>query len=147
MPSDSEKHRFSWRGFRKISAKLPILHASRHVCGIGGHTRTEKCLWRFSLQMHCNGRKSPTVAQVVRKFRSAVDTAPLSADVKLTYLKTLVTGKAKAAIANFAYCGSMYQEALRTLEQKFGQPQEVVGAYLETLSIHLCKNAQFREHL
>ena len=51
--SDSEKRRFSWRGFHKISAKLPILHALRHVCGIGGHTRTEKCLWRFSLQMHC----------------------------------------------------------------------------------------------
>ena len=33
---------------------MPILHALRHVCGIGGHTRTEKCLWRFSLQMHCN---------------------------------------------------------------------------------------------
>ena len=50
----SEKHQFSWRGFCKISAKLLILHALRHVCGIGGHTRTEKCLWRFSLQMHCN---------------------------------------------------------------------------------------------
>ena len=59
MPSDSEKRRFSWRGFRKISAKLPILHALRHVCGIGGHTRTEKCLWRFSLQMHCNGPQNP----------------------------------------------------------------------------------------
>ena len=56
MHSDSEKRRFSWRGFRKISAKLPILHALRHVCGIGGHTRTEKCLWRFSLQMHSNGK-------------------------------------------------------------------------------------------
>ena len=54
MPSDSEKRQFSWRGFNKISAKLPILHALRHVCGIGVHTRTEKCLWRFSLQMHCN---------------------------------------------------------------------------------------------
>ena len=68
------------------------------------------------------------------QFRSAVDSAPLSADVKLTYLKTLVTGKAKTAIANFAYCGSMYREALRTLERKFGQPQAVVGAYLEKLS-------------
>ena len=68
------------------------------------------------------------------QFRSAVDSAPLSADVKLTYLKTLVTGKAKTAIANFAYCGSMYQEALRTLERKFGQPQAVIGAYLEKLS-------------
>ena len=54
MPSDSEKRQFSWRGSRKISAKLPILHVLRHVCGIGGHTRTEKCLWQFSLQMHCN---------------------------------------------------------------------------------------------
>ena len=54
MPSDSEKRQFLWRGFRKVSAKLPILHALRHVCGIGRHTRTEKCLWRFSLQMHCN---------------------------------------------------------------------------------------------
>ena len=44
MPSDSEKRRFSWRGFRKISAKLPILrlalsaesediHAQKSVCG------------------------------------------------------------------------------------------------------------------
>ena len=55
MRSDSQQRRFSWRGFRKISAKLPNLLALRHVCGIGGHTRTEKCLWRFSLQMHCNG--------------------------------------------------------------------------------------------
>ena len=68
MPSDSEKRRFSWRGFRKISAKLPILHAFRHVCGIGGHTRTEKCLWRFSLQMHCNvkARKSSIISKVNR---------------------------------------------------------------------------------
>ncbi len=29
----------------------------------------------------------------------------ISNDVKLTYLKTLVKGKAKCAIAEFAYCG------------------------------------------
>ena len=68
------------------------------------------------------------------QFRSAVDSAPLSPDVKLTYLKTLVTGKAKLAIANFAYCGSMYPQALKTLERKFGQPQAVVGAHLDKLS-------------
>ena len=55
MPSDSEKRQFLWRGFRKINAKLPILHALILVCGIGGHTRTKKCLWQFRLQMHCNG--------------------------------------------------------------------------------------------
>ena len=55
-------------------------------------------------------------------------------DVKLTYLKTLVTGKAKTAIAEFGYCGAMYRDALKTLERKFGQPQAVVTAYLDKLA-------------
>ena len=41
------------------------------------------------------------------QFKSAIDSAQLTDDVKLTYLKTLVTGKAKTAIAEFAYCGAM----------------------------------------
>ena len=68
------------------------------------------------------------------QFKSAIDSAPLSDDVKLTYLKTLVTGKAKVAIAEFAYCGAMYKDALKTLERKFGQPQAVVTAYLDKLA-------------
>ena len=36
------------------------------------------------------------------QFLSAVDSARLSDDVKLTYLKTLVTGKNKNATAGFA---------------------------------------------
>ena len=67
------------------------------------------------------------------QFRSAIDSAPLTDDVKLTNLKTLVTGKAKTAIAEFAYCGAMYRDALKTLERKFGQPQAVVTAYLDKL--------------
>ena len=51
------------------------------------------------------------------KFKSAID--PQS-------LKNLVTGKAKTAIAEFAYCGVMYKDALKTLERIFGQPQAVV---------------------
>ena len=39
------------------------------------------------------------------QFKSAIDSQSLTDDVKLTYLKTLVTGKAKIAIAEFAYCG------------------------------------------
>ena len=35
------------------------------------------------------------------QFKSAIDLAPLTDDVKLTYLETLVTGKAKAAIAEY----------------------------------------------
>ena len=66
-------------------------------------------------------------------FKSAVDSSHLSNDVKLTFLKLLVSGKAKDAIEQFAYCGSMYEEALRTLQRKFGQPQAVVSVYLEKL--------------
>ena len=66
--------------------------------------------------------------------KSAIDSAPLTDDVKLTYLKTLVTGKAETAIADFAYCGKMYRNARKTLERKFGQPQAVVTAHLEKLA-------------
>ena len=68
------------------------------------------------------------------QFCSTVDAASLSDDVKLTYLKTLVTGKAKSAIAEFAYSGRMYKDALKTLERMFGQPQNVITARLDKLS-------------
>ena len=48
------------------------------------------------------------------QFKSAIDSQSLTDDVKLTYLKTLVTGKAKTAISEFAYCGAIYKHALRT---------------------------------
>ena len=68
------------------------------------------------------------------QFKSAKDSQFLTDDVKLTFLKILVTGKAKSAIAEFAYCGAMYKDALKTLERKFGQPQAVVSAHLDKLS-------------
>ena len=68
------------------------------------------------------------------QFKSAIDSQSLTDDVKLTYLKTLVTSKAKTAIAEFAYCGAMYKDALRTLERKFGQSQAVVSAHLDKLN-------------
>ena len=68
------------------------------------------------------------------QFKNTIDSQSLTDDVKLTYFKTLVTGKAKAAIAEFTYCGAMYKDALRTLEGKFGQPQAVVSAHLDKLN-------------
>ena len=59
------------------------------------------------------------------QFKSSIDSQPLSDDIKLTYLKTLVVGKAKDAIEEFAYCGKLYRNALKTLEPNFGQPQAV----------------------
>ena len=85
---------------------------------------------------------SPTVARKYGQFKSATDSQSLTDDVKLTYtidihifyLKILLTGKAKTAIGEFAYCGTMYKDALRTLEQKLGQPQAVVSAHLDKLN-------------
>ena len=66
-------------------------------------------------------------------FKSAMDAKVLSDDVKLKYLKTLVSGKPKNAIAKFAYSGMFYKDALKTLERKLGQPQTIVAAHLEKL--------------
>ena len=71
---------------------------------------------------------------MVRPVCSGVKSARLSDDVKLTYLKTLVTGKAQNAIAEFAYSCINYKDALETLIRKFGQPQTVVNAHLDKLS-------------
>ena len=68
------------------------------------------------------------------QFKSAIDAKVLSDNVKLTYLKTLVSGKAKNAIADFAYSGVFYKDILKTLERKFGQPQTIVAAHLEKFS-------------
>ena len=54
--------------------------------------------------------------------------------LQLTYLKTVVTSKAKVAIAEFAYCGVMYKDAVRTIERKFGQLQAVLSAHLDKIS-------------
>ena len=70
------------------------------------------------------------MARVVRPVQECHRFSPLTDDVKLLYLKTLVFGKAKTAIAEFAYCGTMYKDKLKTLERKFGQPHTVVSAYL-----------------
>ena len=74
------------------------------------------------------------------QFESAKDSATLTDDVKPTYSKTLVTGKTKTAIAEFAYCSTMCEDTLRTLEQKFSQPHAVVSAYLGNLSPRKSEN-------
>ena len=56
-----------------------------------------------------------------------------SDDVKLMYLKTLETGEAKFAIADFADSGRIDKEVLRVLERKIGQPQTTVSAHSKNL--------------
>ena len=68
------------------------------------------------------------------QFISTVDSAILSDDEKLTYLKKLVVGKAKSAIAVYSYSGVLHKDALATLKRKFGQSHAVVVDHLGKLS-------------
>ena len=55
-----------------------------------------------------------------------IDRATEDKIVKMNHLKTLVGGKAKAAIAGVGYSGQMYDWAWSTLERQFGRPQIIV---------------------
>ena len=70
----------------------------------------------------------------IGQFKIAIDSQNLSDAAKLTYLKTLLTGRAKKSIEQFAYSGALYNDAMKVLERKFGQPQAVVGAHLDKLN-------------
>ena len=67
------------------------------------------------------------------QFLSTVDEAVLDDNVKMKYLKTLVTGKARAAIEGMGYNGSMYRIAWETLSRDFGRPELVVNAQLRKI--------------
>ena len=65
------------------------------------------------------------------QLRNAIDSQSLTDDFILTYFKTLVTGKAKTARAEFRFCVAMYNGAMRSLEHNFGQTQMVVKAHFD----------------
>ena len=64
------------------------------------------------------------------QFLATVDESGASDCHKKQYLKTLVTGKAKAVIEGMGYSGQMYHVAWQTLEHDFGRPELVVNAQL-----------------
>ena len=63
---------------------------------------------------------------------ATVDQAGVPESVKMNYLKSLVTGRAKSSIDGMGYSGGMYQVAWQTLEQDFGRP-ELVNAQLKSI--------------
>ena len=69
----------------------------------------------------------------IGQFRSALDSQNISDVAKLTYLKGLLTGKAKKSIEQFAYSGALYNDAMKVLEGKFVLPHAIVGAHLDKL--------------
>jgi hypothetical protein len=69
-------------------------------------------------------------------FKATVDSSRLTDSEKMNYLKTLLTGKAKQAVAGMGYSGEMYHVAWSTLEKKFGQPHIIVASQLSLLMKH-----------
>ena len=66
-------------------------------------------------------------------FNVVIHNAPIDDNAKMSYLKTLVKGKAKAAIAGLCYSGELYHTAWDTLVRNFGRPQTVVNAQMKLI--------------
>ena len=66
-------------------------------------------------------------------FQATVHAANMDDSVKMNHLKTMVTGKAKEAIAGLGYTAEMYNVAWNVLVRNFGKPQMVVNAQLRRI--------------
>ena len=70
-------------------------------------------------------------------FNAVIHNAPIDNNAKMSHLKTLVEGKAKAAIAVLGYSGALYHTAWDTLVRNFGRPQTVVNAQMKLIHTYL----------
>ena len=66
-------------------------------------------------------------------FQATVHAANIDDSVKMNHLKTMVTGKAKEAIAGLGYTAEMYNVAWNVLVRNFGKAQKVVNAQLKRI--------------
>ena len=64
-------------------------------------------------------------------FNAFIHNAPFDENAKMSHLKTLVKGKANAAIAGLGYSGALYHTAWDTLVHNFDRPQTVVYAQMK----------------
>ena len=67
-------------------------------------------------------------------FQSAVHNEESLDDiVKFNYLKGQLDGRAALAIEGLALTAANYREAVRLLEERFGDEQMIVGAHMDAL--------------
>ena len=66
-------------------------------------------------------------------FYAIIHQSQMSRFEKMTHLQQNVVGKAKAAISGFWYNGRLYHRALKVLEDRFGKPNFVIQAHLDSL--------------
>ena len=65
-------------------------------------------------------------------FTATIPNAPIDDNAKMSHLKTLLKGKAKAAIASLGFLGVMYIAAWIALVN-FGRPQTIVNAQMKQI--------------
>ena len=66
-------------------------------------------------------------------FQAIVHAANMDDSVRMNHFKTMVTGKAKEAIADLGYTAEMYNVPWNVLVRNFGKPQMVVNAQLKRI--------------
>ena len=66
-------------------------------------------------------------------FQATVHAANIDDRVKMNHLKTMVTGKAKEAIAGLGYTAEIYNVAWNVLVRNFGKPQMIVNSQLKRI--------------
>ena len=66
-------------------------------------------------------------------FQATVHAANIDDSVKMNHHKTMVTGKAKEAIAGLGYTAEMYNVAWNVLVRNFAKPQIVVNAQMKRI--------------
>ncbi|XP_063959727.1 uncharacterized protein LOC129282006 [Lytechinus pictus] len=69
-------------------------------------------------------------------FDCTVDSKPIGEQYKLNYLNTYVSGKAKEIVEHHLLIGgrNAYQEALKQLEERFGDPNTISVSYTKKLT-------------
>ncbi|KAF2895617.1 hypothetical protein ILUMI_10557 [Ignelater luminosus] len=68
------------------------------------------------------------------QFKNVVhENAQLTDGDEFNYLKMSVTGKAAEAIEGFPPSGDFYREAITTLKEQFGNSEELIAQYFETI--------------
>ena len=67
------------------------------------------------------------------QFLATVDQAQVDDGIKMNYLKTLVSGRAKAAIEGMGYNAGTYKIAWDILSRDFGRPELIVNSQLKRL--------------
>ena len=66
-------------------------------------------------------------------INAVIHNAPIDDNSKMSHLKTLVKGKAKAAIGGLGYSGALYHTAWDKLVRNFGRSQTVVNAQMKLI--------------